>query len=943
MRKNYRKPLAFILTLLLVFGTLGFAFASDAGNGIESCTKIESGDPGWLTVSYGGIESTAVEMTDKDFVVVKQATFAVIWTKEALDEGEEDPLINALADCDPSLAGGTRDFYFTTSETYEMGGGTYYFNISSGVYDLEGIELDGRYAIASPSDKVSHFLIGTFNEDPTYNVSCTINKDVVVLAGSPAEKDFTFTVQVSGPSIQIADKTITIPAGSTEGSALINLSGLAESDFPIDLTIAEKGGSVENGWTYDTSQKTISVALNEQKQVTYNGGTEPGSVTFTNEFSGSYEISIPVEKAFAGDPGFPAEAFEFSAMTTPAGVLVGTSSLTLTSEDGAEGVIHVSFPGGTTAEDFPMKLLVQETAGEDPSWTYDGGSYLVTVDLLQGVPTIINIEKVVPENQMTVAARIAQMETIVFTNTYTAPLTFEVPFTKNVIGEDYGTETFHFTAELIPTTTDTAVASDSASLTFSDSMATSDGAFEFELTSTQAAAWLPAQIRISETAGASADWDYDQKVFWGQVDEDGIVGEEFMVNQTTASSIAFTNEYEGLPVDLQIPIYKIGKVIEGTFRTQTFNFDVSVKHGEGWEAITGASVTLTYPGSLNEQAVLNFSASQLEQYAEDYGYPVIIRITEQNNGASYWTYDGIEYYLQLTIGAEEDLWTIQAMNEWEWEIITPAAIYLGCDCPTLDEITEMLPANGEFNLDYGVDSKFIMNVLNGGILDGAHRAWCIDRDHGVYYDSNYFTNFYNSYAAIPSHLTTGDKPNIDHPENLDLVNWLINNHDGFTPWEAQNVIWHLVDSTPGFELNVNETVLFDLAVANGEGFEPNFCNGDRVGIIAEPIMLGDQLVSGQALLLEFGVECDPIYDEETDVIFQNSFKRSGGSNGGGDSDDDEKTDIPEKVIPLEEGPVEITEVIIPEAEIPATGGLGILAFLALGGTIAAAGVSLRKK
>jgi len=775
--------------------------------------------------------------------------------------------------------------------------------------------------------------------EPKYKVDLTINKVVTVSAGSPATQDFIFHIEASGSSITVADQSITIPAGSTEGSVSASIDSLSAEAFPFDLIITENSGS-DDGWTYDDNQYVVSIDLDEKGQVTYDGGTTPGSVTFTNDFSGAYEVNIPIVKESQGDKGFPAETFTFTATTTPGGALIGTSTLTLASEAEEHGYINVKLPAGTTESDFPVMLMVKEMAGDNPNWDYDESCYLVIIDLINGIPTITYSEMITSVITTSIDERIVCMDPIIFTNIYTEPLEFEIPFTKNIIGEEYGTQSFNFTAQLIPIEPDTAVASDSATLHFSGGLMTTEGSFEFELTSTEAAAWLPAQIRISEDTGSSAGWDYDQNVFWGQVDENGVVGNEFMVNQTTASSVIFTNEYEWEPVDIQIPIYKIGKVIEGAFRTQTFNFDVSVRHGEGWEAISGASVTLTYPGSLNEQAVLNFSVSQLEQYAEDYGYPVVIRITEQNDGASYWTYDSIEYYIQLTKGGEADVWTMQAMNEWEWEIVTPAAIYLGCDCPTLDEITEMLPETGNFYLDYGVDSKFVMNLLNAGILDGAHKAWCIDRDHGVYYDTNYFTNFYNSYAAIPSHLTTGTKPNIDYPENLDLVNWLINNHDGFTPWEAQNVIWHLVDSTPGFELSNNETVLYDLTLASGEGFEPDFCNGDRVGIIAEPKMLNDEPVSGQALLLELEVGCDPIYEEE-DIIFHNSYRRSGG--GPSNDDDEKKTDIEEGVIPLEEAPVEILEVIIPEAEIPATGGIGVSLFLMIGGALAAAGIGIRRK
>lgn|GEM_PF-5273768 len=123
---------------------------------------------------------------------------------------------------------------------------------------------------------------------------------------------------------------------------------------------------------------------------------------------------------------------------------------------------------------------------------------------------------------------------------------------------------------------------------------------------------------------------------------------------------------------------------------------------------------------------------------------------------------------------------------------------IDCDCPALEEISAMLPKTGNFILHQGNDdiSKFIIEIFNDGFLNSDHEAWCIDRDHGIYYDSTYYSYFYSSYANIPAYLTTGDNPDIDYPENLDLVNWVLNNHEGYKNWETQNVIWKLIDSTP---------------------------------------------------------------------------------------------------------------------------------------------------
>ncbi|MEM9003726.1 MAG: SdrD B-like domain-containing protein, partial [Cyanobacteria bacterium P01_F01_bin.86] len=172
---------------------------------------------------------------------------------------------------------------------------------------------------------------------------------------------------------------------------------------------------------------------------------------------------------------------------------------------------------------------------------------------------------------------------------------------------------------------------------------------------------------------------------------------------------------------------------------------------------------------------------------------------------------------------------------------------------------------------------------SNGILEGSFDSFCIDTDlplgfnafdldnDGVYGETNtaptlsaelglpanqiynegtpepFAANVYSSYDPA----VTGDGLGglIEKPENLDLVNWILNNTEGvlsgFTTAEVQLAIWELLDDTPpssddvvglnaffgGFtQANVDQ--IKALAQANGEGFVPGA--GDKVGVILVP-------------------------------------------------------------------------------------------------------------
>jgi hypothetical protein len=162
----------------------------------------------------------------------------------------------------------------------------------------------------------------------------------------------------------------------------------------------------------------------------------------------------------------------------------------------------------------------------------------------------------------------------------------------------------------------------------------------------------------------------------------------------------------------------------------------------------------------------------------------------------------------------------------------------------------------------GGPSYFPDLTLSGGtILDGTYDAWCADTDHNIDVDC-YDALVYSIYGTLPSNL-------IDYPDNLDLVNWLLNQDfvgnpsacDGiYTYGDVQRAIWTLLedyvpdDSYLGDWSPCRVAEIVAAAYANGEGFAPG-C-GQRVAIVLAPYVNTTIL---QAILITIDMPCE--FDE----------------------------------------------------------------------------------
>lgn len=162
------------------------------------------------------------------------------------------------------------------------------------------------------------------------------------------------------------------------------------------------------------------------------------------------------------------------------------------------------------------------------------------------------------------------------------------------------------------------------------------------------------------------------------------------------------------------------------------------------------------------------------------------------------------------------------------DLILPDQVFLAVSCP---------PAENE-------NGYFDVTISGGTVLDGIYEGWCIDIDNEIDCpDVVYEANVYSSYEeGLPECL-------VENPENLDLVNWILNQNyigevsgcDGhYTMGDIQRAIWELLegdepdgDEGEGDWLQCRVDEIITNAMAYGEGFEPS-C-GEKAAVILAPI------------------------------------------------------------------------------------------------------------
>ena len=197
---------------------------------------------------------------------------------------------------------------------------------------------------------------------------------------------------------------------------------------------------------------------------------------------------------------------------------------------------------------------------------------------------------------------------------------------------------------------------------------------------------------------------------------------------------------------------------------------------------------------------------------------------------------------------------------------------IGFETPNMDDFSQTLPEQVIMSVQYsyeGAPSYFPVTTITGDPLTGEYEGWCVDTDNTISQGVDYTANVFSSYEMLLDGL-------VEYPENLDLVNWIINqDYVGkdstccgvYTYGDVQRAIWTLIEdeqSDAGLglwsECRVDEVL--SAADANGEGFVPG-C-GDLVVVIIVPFgeyIDSQQIIIAQVSFIDVGLECTLIYGQ----------------------------------------------------------------------------------
>jgi hypothetical protein len=178
-----------------------------------------------------------------------------------------------------------------------------------------------------------------------------------------------------------------------------------------------------------------------------------------------------------------------------------------------------------------------------------------------------------------------------------------------------------------------------------------------------------------------------------------------------------------------------------------------------------------------------------------------------------------------------------------------------------------------------LNSYFIDTLSNAGAFDGVYPAWCIDARRGLV-NLDLFAFMYCGQS--PAFAALGL---IDHPENMDLLDYILNQHyvgkpaisgGVYTVGDVQRAIWELLSIPivtprldPWDQTRVDE-ITAD-ALANGEGYTPP-CGG-VLAIALVPFNAEGTL--RQIQVIEYPVVCEPPPPE---IDCETAYGRLGGNN-----------------------------------------------------------------
>jgi hypothetical protein len=194
-----------------------------------------------------------------------------------------------------------------------------------------------------------------------------------------------------------------------------------------------------------------------------------------------------------------------------------------------------------------------------------------------------------------------------------------------------------------------------------------------------------------------------------------------------------------------------------------------------------------------------------------------------------------------------------------------------CSLPMIDLPTAVTLTLAHPGIGFGEPSYFDSTLSGGTDIDGTYDGWCVDADLTADTGTTYTAIPYATDGPIPAGL-------IENPDNLDLVNYILNQgyvgqpagcgSEVYTYGDVQMAIWQLLDdalpvdtSSAGPLSTCGTAAILADAMANGEGFEPGA--GEVLGVILVPYDDDPETPIAQISIIGIPVECEPEGGDET--------------------------------------------------------------------------------
>ena len=395
-------------SLLMVISVL-MSLLSVAASAVDTVTLIKKDDSG-----QDGVEVVYTAEGEWNCLVFKQATGAVVWTADAVED--EASLWAALQEKDPSLANSVDQYAFTTATYFSLGN-----FLSGNPYSHTGIVIDLTAGTVTVTGSLSHldfFQIpgDTPPEepgDPTPASATLGGTKIVSVSGEGAAPDEVFTfVLTDADGAQVDTATCTGAGDFTFDALTYTEAGT------YTYTITEQAGSAAN-WTYDNASYTATVTVSDVEgaltaDVVYaQSGESVAAAAFTNTYTVPQLPDEPFVQAtlggtkavsVSGEGTAPSEVFTF-VLTDADGAQVDTATCT--------GAGDFTFDALTYTEAGTYTYTITEQAGSAANWTYDNASYTATV-------TVSDVEGTLTAD-VAYARDGADADLAAFTNTYTVP------------------------------------------------------------------------------------------------------------------------------------------------------------------------------------------------------------------------------------------------------------------------------------------------------------------------------------------------------------------------------------------------------------------------------------------------------------------------------------------------------------------------------------------